>query len=132
MRFRQLTALTAVGMLCFGIADANAENDETSDHEAVSSRTLKLSQDLETTSGASAEHSDTAQVHWHFGAKGWGDDRDTSTIQIQKAPPVSAPEVDSRSAVCALTVLLGGLAVLRGRRTARRHAGLVNKSTACK
>jgi hypothetical protein len=38
------------------------------------------------------------------------------------SPPASAPEIDPGSAMAALTMLMGGLAVLRGRRSKNPEA----------
>jgi hypothetical protein len=40
----------------------------------------------------------------------------SSNVSIAQVTPVAAPEMDSASAASALTLLLGGLAVLSGRR----------------
>ena len=40
-------------------------------------------------------------------------------LQCPTPPSVKAPEINATSAAAALTLLLGGLVVLRGRRTGR-------------
>jgi hypothetical protein len=39
------------------------------------------------------------------------------TTTAPPRPPVAAPEIDAASAVAGLTLMIGGLAVLRGRRS---------------
>jgi hypothetical protein len=58
---------------------------------------------------ASAANNQCVQILW------W--DFCPATPQIQQLPPtVSAPEIDPSSAMAGLTLMLGGLAVMRGRR----------------
>jgi hypothetical protein len=51
---------------------------------------------------------------WHGGGGGW-----PGGGYNPPKPPYAAPEIDPASAGSALTLLLGGLAVLRSRRNAR-------------
>jgi hypothetical protein len=112
MRFRDLMALAAIGVVYFGTAVANAENVDTARLESSSTSSMQVSDDFENASEASAEHS-------RIGATVGGAKSDTWST-VKNAPPISAPEIDSQSAVSALMLLLGALAVLHGRRIARR------------
>ena len=66
---------------------------------------------------------------FNFGSRVWFDRRGRETVyqgtnvphptyidQLKVSPYKAAPEIDPASAASALTLLLGGLAVLRGRR----------------
>ena len=44
------------------------------------------------------------------------------TPVVHSQPPASAPEIDPGSAMAGLTMLMGGLAVLRGRRSKNPEA----------
>lgn len=118
MRFRHLTALTAIGVVSFGTAGANGRDVDTVSLESSKTPSMELSDDFE---GASGEHSDSAR-HWKHGSigpiAGGPEDETRSTV---RTTPVSAPEIDSQSAASALTMLLGALAVLHGRRITRRR-----------
>jgi hypothetical protein len=60
---------------------------------------------------ASAKEKETCEWVWH----GWIPVLECT--QEKPVKPVAAPEIDPASAMGGLTLLLGGLAVLRGRRS---------------
>ena len=52
----------------------------------------------------------------HFSHDGWANNHRQDGRDHDSSAPVAAPEIDPASASTALTLLMGGLAVVRGRR----------------
>jgi hypothetical protein len=76
-------------------------------------RTICLALALMSMAGvASARHSDSREF-----ARDSNSNNSYSTKFKHRHQPVSAPEIDPSSAMVGLTLMMGGLAVLRGRRS---------------